>query len=108
MVSVTPQRRGIANAIRSTMQNTGLVVGTALALSIAFAPLSPAAQRAAYAGQLSGSSPADIAAFVGGCRSALTVLAGFCLLGVALSLRARHLLQSPSPALRSHPKDPAP
>jgi len=112
MVSVTPQRRGIANAIRSTMQNTGLVVGTALALSIAFAPLSPAAQRAAYAGQLSGSSPADIAAFVGGCRSALTVLAGCCLLGVALSLRARQLLQSPSPspspALRSHPKDPAP
>lgn len=97
MVSVAPQRRGIANAIRSTMQNTGLVVGTALALSIAFAPLSPAAQRAAYAGQLSGASAADIAAFVAGCRSALSVLAAFCLLGVALSLRTRQLLQaSPS------------
>lgn len=114
MVSVTPQRRGIANAIRSTMQNTGLVVGTALALSIAFAPLSPAAQRAAYAGRLSGSDPADIAAFVVGCRTALAVLAAGCLLGVALSLLARRALRAapgPLPSCvdpRSHRKDPAP
>ncbi|WP_235578323.1 DHA2 family efflux MFS transporter permease subunit [Pseudorhodoferax sp. Leaf267] len=93
MASVQPQRRGIANAVRSTLQHTGLVVGAAMAMSIAIAPLSPLSQQAAYAGHLSRSSPADIAAFIGGCRTALWVLWLLCMAGIALSLHTRQLVR---------------
>jgi MFS family permease len=31
--SVVPQRRGIANGVRSTLQNTGIMMGTAVAMA---------------------------------------------------------------------------
>lgn len=51
MSSVPPERRGIANGVRSMMQNMGFVVGTALGLAIITSPLSDLARQAVYAGQ---------------------------------------------------------
>lgn len=93
MESVRPHRRSVANAVRATLQNTGLVAGAALATSIAISPLPPLSQRAAYAGQLSGSSAADIAGFVGGCRSALWLLCMLSILGMAISLATHRAMR---------------
>lgn len=94
MASVGPQRRGIANAVRSTLQNTGLVVGAAMSMSIAIARLSPASQRAVYEGRLAQATPADIHLFVAGCQQAFGVLTGICLLGIALSLLSRRAMRA--------------
>lgn len=93
MLSVMPRRRGIANAVRSTLQNTGLVVGAALATSIAIAQLPPEGQRAVYEGRLSQASPLDIHRFVSGCQIAFAVLAAICLLGIVLSLLTRRAVR---------------
>ncbi|WP_144639349.1 MFS transporter [Bordetella genomosp. 13] len=89
MQGVRPGRRGIANGIRSALQNTGLVIGTALALSIATAPLSHASQKAAYAGRLSMVSQGEVHAFTGGCRTAFAVLFLLCSTAIAVLLWAR-------------------
>jgi EmrB/QacA subfamily drug resistance transporter len=94
MASVAPRRRGVANAVRSTLQNTGLVVGAAMSTSIAISQLSPASQRAVYEGTLSQAASADIFLFVAGCRLAFVLLAGVCLSGIALSLLTRHALRA--------------
>ncbi|MFI6344235.1 MFS transporter [Streptomyces sp. NPDC050560] len=86
MGGVEPGRRGIANGVRSMLQNTGYVVSTALSLAIVTSPLAPHEKRAAYAGTLSRLSGAALDAFTTGYRVALTVLAGTCLLGMLLSL----------------------
>jgi len=51
MSSVAPDRRGIANGLRSMMQNMGFVIGTALALAIITSPLDSLAKHAVYAGR---------------------------------------------------------
>lgn len=84
--SVGTERRGIANGVRSTLQNAGFVIGTALTLSIATAPLPPSAQRAAYGGSLGHLSAADLASLTQGCQRALGTLSACCALGVLLSL----------------------
>jgi EmrB/QacA subfamily drug resistance transporter len=89
MTSVPPARRGIANGVRSMLQNSGGLLGTALALSIVTAPLSPASRQAVYAGRMSGFAPAEMAALVGGYRNALWVLCGLCLLALALGMLRR-------------------
>lgn len=89
MQSVRPARRGIANGVRSALQNTGFVLGTALMLSIATAPLSRDSQQAAYAGRLANVSASEVADFLYGCRAALSVSLAVCLLGIALTLWAR-------------------
>ncbi|MDQ0023731.1 EmrB/QacA subfamily drug resistance transporter [Variovorax paradoxus] len=88
--SVMPQRRGIANGVRSTLQNTGIMVGTALALSVALAGLPSSAQRKIL-GNVGGPalSSADEATFTQGASSALAVLAVLCLAGAALIANTR-------------------
>jgi EmrB/QacA subfamily drug resistance transporter len=90
MGGVDPGRRGIANGIRSMLQNTGYVISTAMSLAIVTSPLTPAQKQAAYAGTLSQLSRPALDAFTGGYRIALAVLAGVCVLGMVLSL-ARNL-----------------
>jgi EmrB/QacA subfamily drug resistance transporter len=90
MGGVDPGRRGIANGIRSMLQNTGYVISTAMSLAIVTSPLTPAQKQAAYAGTLSRLSRPALDAFTGGYRIALAVLAGVCVLGMVLSL-ARNL-----------------
>ena len=88
--SVMPQRRGVANGVRSTLQNTGIMVGTALTLSVAMAGLPSGAQRMILG---NGGGPAlssvDVAAFGRGASSALVVLAVLCLAGAALIANTR-------------------
>jgi EmrB/QacA subfamily drug resistance transporter len=51
MTSVGPERRGVANGLRSMVQNMGFVVGTAMSLAIVTAPLDSGSQHAVYSGQ---------------------------------------------------------
>jgi len=108
MLSVPARRRGIANAVRSTLQNTGLVVGAALATSIAIAQLPPDGQRAVYEGRLSQASPLDIHHFVSGCRIAFAVLAAICLLGIVLSLMTQRAMRRHRRAAPISPSTPPP
>lgn len=87
--SVAPLRRGVANGVRATLQNTGIMVGTALALSVALAGLSSASQRLVMGNGGAGLSAADVAAFTRGTRTALLLLAVLCLAGSALVARGR-------------------
>jgi EmrB/QacA subfamily drug resistance transporter len=86
MGGVEPNRRGIANGIRSMLQNTGYLVSTAMSLAIVTSPLTPAQKQAAYAGTLSRLSRQALDSFTDGYRVALAVLAGICVLGMVLSL----------------------
>ncbi|WP_041253931.1 hypothetical protein [Frankia sp. EAN1pec] len=47
---VVPGRIGVANGLRSALQNTGLVVSTGLSPGVVTAQLPPAQKAAAYAG----------------------------------------------------------
>jgi EmrB/QacA subfamily drug resistance transporter len=86
MGGVEPARRGIANGVRSMLQNTGYVISTAMSLAIVTSPLTPSQKQAAYAGTLSRLSLPALDKFTGGYRTALAVLAGVCVLGMVLSL----------------------
>jgi EmrB/QacA subfamily drug resistance transporter len=85
MLSVPPQRRGIANAVRSTAQNTGYALSTAVLLGIATAPLRPAQRELAYRGELSSLGHDAIARFTTATHTALFVLAGLAIVAVAIS-----------------------
>lgn len=82
--SVVPQRRGIANGVRSTLQNTGIMAGTALTLSVALANLPYSSQRMILGNGGSGLSGFDVAAFTQGARAAFAMLASLCFMGAAL------------------------
>lgn len=82
--SVVPQRRGIANGVRSTLQNTGIMAGTALTLSVALANLPYSSQRMILGNGGSGLSGFDVAAFTQGARAAFAMLASLCFVGAAL------------------------
>jgi MFS family permease len=82
--SVVPQRRGIANGVRSTLQNTGIMVGTALTLSVAMAQLPSGSQRMILGNGGPGLSTLDVSTFTQGARSALAMLAVLCFTGAAV------------------------
>ena len=84
MVRVPVHRRGIANAIRSALQNAGFLFSTALGLAIATSGLSAAQQAAAYDGSLLALSPSDVQAFVDGVRAAALTFAGCAVLGALI------------------------
>jgi EmrB/QacA subfamily drug resistance transporter len=88
MSSVVPERRGIANGLRSMMQNMGFVVGTALSLAIITAPLDSAAKSAVYAGQGSHLTPAQLVLF-----QSQYGLAFYCLTALAASAAIACLLR---------------
>lgn len=95
MASIPARRRGIANGIRSMMQNSGYVVSVALSLAIVTSPLAAHAKKAAYAGTLSSLRGGELGAFTAGCRVALLVLAAATVAGMVVSLR-----RNPPPAGR--------
>jgi EmrB/QacA subfamily drug resistance transporter len=86
MSGIEPARRGVANGVRSMLQNTGFVVSTAMSLAIVTSPLGAGEKRAAYAGTLSQLSGSALQQFTGGYRVAFWVLAGACAAGLAASL----------------------
>jgi MFS family permease len=100
MASVSPDRRGIANGVRSMLQNTGFVVSTAMSLAIVTSPLQPVEKRSAYAGTLSTLSRSGLDAFTRGYRVAFVVLSVACLAGMVASLsRNPAPRRAPVPAL---------
>ncbi|MEV0280520.1 MFS transporter [Streptomyces sp. NPDC050610] len=86
MGSVRPERRGIANGVRQTVQNAGYAVSTALSLAIVTGGLPAPVKKAAYAGTVSALSPHTLQAFTTGYRWVLLTLAGTCVLALVASL----------------------
>jgi len=84
MTRVPEHRRGIANAIRSALQNAGFLFSTALGLAIATSGLSAAQQAAAYDGSLLGLPATDVQAFVDGVRTAALTFAGCAVVGALI------------------------
>ncbi len=105
MTSVAADRRGIANGVRSMLQNTGFVVSTALSLAIVTSPLDPLAKQAAYAGTLSDLSTNALESFTRGYRVAFVVLAGACLVGMVASLARNPRPTDDHPTEPGHPTD---
>lgn len=86
MASVPAHTRGVANGLRSMLQNTGFVMSTALSLAIVTAPLTQSEKRGVYSGTLSRLPSSDVVHFVDAYRTALFVLLGVCLTAVLSSL----------------------
>jgi len=86
MSRVPATRRGIANAIRSTLQYAGYLLSTAVALAIATADLTARQQRAAYDGTLFGMATDDRVAFVAGIQHALVLFGILAVLGAIVSV----------------------
>jgi EmrB/QacA subfamily drug resistance transporter len=82
-------RVGIVNAMRLMVQNTGVVVSTALALSLVTGPLPASLRPEVFAGTLSRVSPGDVVHLVTGYRLTLGVLTAVSVLAVFASLGAR-------------------
>jgi MFS family permease len=93
MASIPARRRGIANGIRSMMQNSGYVVSVALSLAIITSPLATPAKKAAYAGNAVLASRPHAGRVHHGCRAALLVLGAMTVVGMVASLR-----RNPPPA----------
>jgi MFS family permease len=85
MWGVPVHRRGVANGIRSMLQNTGTVVGTAMSLALATTLLGPDEKRAAYAGTLGRLGGGELWNFVDGCRMALYALFAVCLVALVFA-----------------------
>lgn len=86
MASVAADRRGIANGLRSMMQNMGFVVGTALSLAIVTAPLDAVAKRAVYSGRSGLLTHQQLILFHGEYRVAFYWLAGLACSAVVAGL----------------------
>lgn len=88
MSSVPATTRGVANGLRSMLQNTGFVVSTAMSLAIVTSRLDTAEKRAAYAGTLSHLPGGELGKYVDGYRTALVALLALCVMaGIASGLR---------------------
>jgi EmrB/QacA subfamily drug resistance transporter len=99
MSSIGSDQRGIANGVRSMLQNVGYVISAAMGLAIVTSPLAEGAKRAAYAGTLGRLSHQEVAAFTGGYRVAMAVLASLTLAAAAASLlRSRPVRTTGLPA----------
>lgn len=85
MTSVPPERRGIANAVRSTCQNTGYALSTALVLGLATFPLSRAYRDLAYQGRLGQLQPAAVGQFTTAVHVAFWVLASLAVFAAFIS-----------------------
>ncbi|MGW0024403.1 MFS transporter [Rhodococcus sp. NPDC003383] len=86
MLTAPADRRGIANGLRSTLQNVGYLLSTALALVFATAGLSTAARQAAYGGTLGSLGSGEVTRFVDNVRVVGIALGLVALAGVAVCL----------------------
>lgn len=74
LIDVPPERLGITNAVRITAQSSGVVISTALVLSIISTPLPQALRDAVFKGTLSEVSGSGVADLVTGYRWALGLM----------------------------------
>ena len=86
MLTAPAERRGIANGLRSTLQNVGYLLSTALALAFATTGLSAAASQAAYGGTLGSLGSDEVSRFVDNVRAVGVALAVVAAVGVAVCL----------------------
>jgi hypothetical protein len=100
MAGVDPARRGVANGVRSTMQNTGFLIGTAISLVLITSPLRPHERAEVYAGTLSRLGAPELASLTTGYHHAFFALAGVTAIGAMLSL-----LRNPPPTGTAKPAD---
>ncbi|UQS23994.1 MFS transporter [Amycolatopsis thermalba] len=84
-----PHRVGIVNAMRLMVQNTGVVMSTALALSLVTSPLPAALRPSVFAGTLSRLHPAEVGLLVTGYRLALGVMTAISVVAVLTSAGGR-------------------
>ncbi|MCU1690250.1 MAG: stp 2 [Jatrophihabitantaceae bacterium] len=77
---------GIINAVRITVQSTGIVIGTALALTILTAPLAQDVRQAVFAGTVSALGNGAVDQLIGGYRWAFGAMVVISLIGIATSL----------------------
>ncbi|WP_199434641.1 MFS transporter [Qaidamihabitans albus] len=84
-----PDRVGIVNALRLMTQSTGVVVSTALALSLIASPLPAELRRYAFAGSISAVSEQALWQLVDGYRLALLCMTVISVLAVFASLAGR-------------------
>jgi EmrB/QacA subfamily drug resistance transporter len=85
MSRVPVNRRGIANGLRSMLQNTAVVISTALSLTIVTGGLAAAAKQQAYSGTLARLSPSALSTFVQGYRMVFFIMTVACIIGVICS-----------------------
>ncbi|GAB91229.1 MFS transporter [Gordonia rhizosphera] len=86
MLTVSYERRGIANGLRSTLQNVGNLLSTAMTLAIVTVGLGAAAQEAAYGGTPGALSSAELDRFVDNLRTVGLTLTVVAVVGVGLCL----------------------
>lgn len=86
MLTAPAERRGIANGLRSTLQNVGYLLSTALALVFVTTGLSDTASQAAYGGTLGSLAGDEVARFVDNVRIVGVALALVAVVGIAVCL----------------------
>ena len=82
MLTVPVERRGVANGIRSMLQNLGTVISTALSLMVVTSVLPPRLKEAVYDGARADIGGRDFLLISGGFRLAFAVLFGLTLCAV--------------------------
>jgi MFS family permease len=85
---------GIVNAVRLTVQSTGIVLGTALSLTMLTLPLDPALRPTVYAGTVSSLGAEAVHQLVIGYRWAFGVMFVVSLLGIVASMASRRVGQA--------------
>jgi EmrB/QacA subfamily drug resistance transporter len=89
MREMPPDRLGIANAMRLMLQNSGLVVGTAVCLSVLTGPLPADLRQYVFAGTIADVSASGLADLLLGYRWTLATMLTVCLTTALVSAAAR-------------------
>lgn len=90
LAGIPSNRLGIVNALRLMLQNTAMVMGTAVALTLLAVPLPAAEHRAVFAGTIGAVSPHTVGLLVDGYRITYAFMVVFSLVGVYAGLRSRN------------------
>nr|WP_243239831.1 MFS transporter [Sulfobacillus harzensis] len=86
MLSIPASHRGMVNGIRSMLQNMGLVLSTALSLTLIANNLPPRLKNAMFLGTVTRIPLTDIARFIDGYRYAFAAMGIATVLGIFTSL----------------------
>lgn len=89
MLRIPRARIGVVNAMRLMLQNIGLMLGTAVTLTLIARPVPPAIGHRIFAGTVSEVSPAAVRALIVGYRHALAFLAVAAVAGMLAALASR-------------------
>ncbi|WP_219412588.1 MFS transporter [Pseudonocardia nigra] len=90
-----PDRLGVTNGVRLMAQSSGVVISTAIALTLLSAPLPPALRAHVFDGSISEVSPAALDALVTGYRWVFGLMAVMSVLCLIASVAARHVAPHP-------------